>query len=65
MCTTLNPNPTKLENEIIYLNDEQITRWSILLADLGNPRALDFAAQLVDTGWNTVYVTPKATLTLK
>jgi len=57
-------NWTLLENEIIHLNDEQTARWSVLLSDLGNPQAFDFAAQLVDTGWNTVFTSPKQTFRL-
>ena len=53
-----------LENEIVHLNDEQAARSSVLLADLGNPKALDFAAQLVDTSWNTVFASPKQAITL-
>lgn len=57
-------NWTPLESEIVHLNDEHTARWSVLLADLGNPRAFDFAAQLVDTDWNTVFTSPKQTVTL-
>ena len=54
-----------LETKITYLNADQIAQWSVLLDDLGSPAALDFAAQLVDTGWNTVFITKKASYTLR
>lgn len=57
-------NWTPLESEIVHLNDEYTARWSVLLADLGNPQAFDFAAQLVDTDWNTVFTSPQQTVTL-
>ncbi len=57
-------NWTPLENEIVHLNDEQTARWSVLLADVGNSQAFDFAAQLVDTDWNTVFTSPKQTVIL-
>jgi hypothetical protein len=57
-------NWTPLENEIVHLNDGQTARWSVLLADLGNLKALDFAAQLVDANWKTVFSSPKQSLNL-
>lgn len=57
-------NWTPLESEIVHRNDEQTARWSVLLADLGNPQGFDFAAQLVDTDWNTVFTSPKQTVIL-
>lgn len=57
-------NWTPLESEIIHLNDEQTARWSVLLTDLGSPQDFDFAAQLVDTDWNTVFISPKQTFSL-
>lgn len=50
------------EAEITYENGEQTARWQVRLADLGNPAALDLAAQLVDTGWNTVELTGKVVI---
>ncbi len=57
-------NWTPLENEIVFLNDMPTARWSVLLADLGSPQALDFVAQLVDKDWNTIFTSPKQTFTL-
>lgn len=48
---------TPLESEIIFLNDAQTARWSILLADLENPTSLKAVFQLVGASWDTVFLT--------
>jgi len=47
------------EADTAYENTAGMVSWQINLSDIGKPKFLDLAAQLVDTGWNTVELTGK------
>lgn len=48
---------TPVETDVPHQIDGQTARWSVRLASLDISGGFDMAAQLVDTAWNTVFLT--------
>lgn len=55
-------NWEETEAELVYTNASGEVEWRIPLAVLEETTALDYAVQLVDTNWDTVFITPRQTL---
>lgn len=52
---------TLLEKSITFSNENQLAQWRLLQADLGNPNGFQFVVQLVNTNWDSVFVSPPQT----
>ena len=51
--------------ELAFSNEDQIAKWTLPPGALGDTTNLVVVFQLVDTNWDTVFVTSKQTFTLK
>jgi len=51
--------------ELIFSNEDQIAKWTLPLAALGDSTDIDVVFQLVDTNWDAAFVMDKQTFTLK
>ena len=54
-----------VEGELTFTNDKQTAQWTLPRSTLGNSSKMDVVFQLVDSNWNTAFVTPKITYILK
>ena len=56
---------TPFEIELMFSNDNQAAKWTLAAAAFGDSPNVDVIFQLVDTSWDTAFVTNKITFTLK
>jgi hypothetical protein len=56
---------TPVEIELMFSNDNQAARWTLPAAKFRGSPNVDVIFQLVDTNWDTAFVTDKITFTLK
>jgi uncharacterized protein DUF4832/uncharacterized protein DUF4874 len=58
-------NWTPVEIELMFSSDNQAAKWTLPAAAFGDSPNVDAIFQLVDTNWDTAFVTDKMTFTLK
>lgn len=56
---------TQVDTQLTFSNDNQAAQWSLPRAALGDSANVDVVFQLVDTNWDTAFVTRKLTFTHK
>ena len=56
---------TPVEIELMFSNDNQAAKWTLPAATFGDSPNVDVVFQLVDTNWDTAFVTNKLIFTLK
>ena len=56
---------TETQVDVMFDNIDNMAQWMFDVNKFGKPAAIDFICQLVDTNWDTAFVTQKTTYTLK